>query len=249
MKIYITIMLLCISAACSKQHKQDTTAPCIIVSTIVDTSDVHILHPQAQPILSLYDFAHDKSKEAIFRWQTISDMQLGPVGEYHLASEEGTDMLHASAVPYLRKQLIQTFYDSVTHAVTQLQTVPVTGSSHTECFACLAAECRYINEHENAKGIILLFSNLKENTYVFSCFRNEDAALLKTNPDRVASRLLKEYPLPASLEGVTVYVIYQPANREDEQTFLLMQQLYTHILESRHARVLVQANNTVFDNK
>jgi hypothetical protein len=234
MKQLSSVLIICALAACSKK-----ITPCVThesdITVISDMTDSFALRPAAEPILALYDFPTDKDQAAAFRLVLITDKLLNPVEDIHI--EEGTVTEHQNVNDEVdfREQLVYGFYDAVRKSFTDFPSRYAHHSSlgHSECFATIASELNLLASRKASQ----------ENEDAFSCYTEQGRNMLRINPDKVAMLLQKRCPLPNDLEGVTVYFVYEPLDREQDARFSEMMGIYKRLLKERRARVVVQANN------
>jgi len=219
-----------------------------IISVVRDETDPLIANCKPQPILALFKFGDDKNREAYFRFQLITDMRLSPMFEYHLPGGAPDKNGFKSTEPWHRERLILAFYDSVSG---KLQTATSNANkkpslSYSECFSKIASELTNFSKYQTAERTLIVFSDLQENTSLFSCYKEKDKQILKQHPDTVASLFTTTYPIPDNLSGTEIFFVYQSTTRADESSFFSMYNLYKRILEQRSAKVHLQTNAESF---
>jgi hypothetical protein len=94
--------------------------------------------------------------------------------------------------------------------------------------------------------ILLVFSDQQENSELFSCYTKANQLLLHKSPDKVAKHLDSFHLLPENLKGYTIFFVYQPKTREEDQKYLEMITVYKMLLEPRGATVTIQASNNSY---
>lgn len=240
---------MCILAAsCSKSH-----TPTIVhssrISVIHDITDSMACFPAADPILAMYGFENDKNQEAHFRLVLISDKKLNPVEEINIEDGTTTEQKNENQETDYREQLVGSFYEEVRNAITDFHKhyVPSTSLKHSECFATIASELELLAGSKAAQRTLIIFSDLQENTDVFSCYTPQGQRLLQNNPGKVAKLLLQRHPLPDNLIGITVYFVYNPCNRDQDIMFGEMVAIYMQLLHARGARIVIQATNKNYE--
>jgi hypothetical protein len=247
MKKLFTIFALCLAVSCRKnQAPQPMHSSCI--SIIDDRTDPFALHPLPEPILALYDFQNDKDQEATARLVLITDKLLNPVQEIHLQDGRSSEAHNANDEIDNREQLVYSYCDAFTNAVNGFHKryAPDSTLNHSECFATIASELEYLFKNPALQKTLIVFSDLQENSDVFSCYTAKGQRLLCSNTKKVEQLLQSRHPLPENLVGITIYFVYQPPDREHDQQFSKMLGIYKKLLNERGARVVVQAQNSYY---
>ncbi len=218
------------------------------IAVLHDITDPHYLWPVADPILALYQFDKDKNKAGGYRLRCIEDMHLNPVHEFHLPDGNTSKSQNRSVDPYYRERLILSFYAKIRTSLSDFRLVNDSAQSkqYSECFSTIAEELTILGESNATEKILLVFSDLQENSEVFSCYRSESQSLLQSDPKKVGDLLNEQYHLPDDLTGIRVIFIYRPGTREEDQRYKNMNEVYRYLLENRHAQVQTQANNNYF---
>jgi hypothetical protein len=239
-KLLLASCILC--AAC--QHQQEAKHSTQIV-TVTDKTDHLSILPAADPILHLFGLNRDKNNEAYFRIASISDKQLNPAIEYHLPDGPSTESNNSQDDPYYREKVLLNFYSNVKKAIEEFNAISRRDSTlkNSECFATIASELQRMASHHAERNILLVFSDLQEKSDLFNCYPVSSQELLRKTPGKVLERFNNTHLLPNHLNGFDVYFVYQPNTREDDKRFAGMISIYKSLLESRGARVKVQADN------
>jgi hypothetical protein len=218
-------------------------------TVLVDITDPLVAYPTADPILSLYDLGQYPGKEVSFRLTTITDKKLNAAMEFHLSNSKITEQNNRAGDSNYRDKLISIFYDSVRTAlaVFRAEHAPALSLDNSECFSVIVSELNHLTKNRVAKKDLLVFSDLQENSDLFNCYVCTNQTLLKNDPEKLAIQLGNRLSLANDLTGITVYFIYNPVTREEDEKFHLMVEVYKYLLESRGAKVIVQAQNKYFN--
>jgi hypothetical protein len=246
MKKLSIILALCLAASCGKKPNAPTPVHTSCTCTIDDRTDSFALHPLADPILAISEFQNDKDQEATHRLVLLTDKLLNPIEEMHLADANTSEARNENGEMDNREQLVYSYCDAFRSAVGSLyKRFPVGGTlQHSECFATVAGELEYLANSTASQRTLIVFSDLQENSDAFSCYTQDGLKLLQTHPQKVAKLLQSRRSLPKNLTGVTVYFVYMPLTRDQDQRFNEMVSIYKSLLKERGARVVVQAQNT-----
>jgi hypothetical protein len=239
--------LLIIFLALSCNHKIPAPQSAAI-TVITDQTDPHALAPVPEPILALYGFGEGKDKEAFFRLCAITDKKLNPVKELHLPDGTTTQKKNTLDQPLYRERCIQMFYTSVRLALSDSTVRKQATSSlgHSEVFYTVSHELSLLAKRTGDRKVLLVFSDLQENSDLFTCYRQTSMALLRTSPDSIAAIFERTGTLPHDLTGITVFCAFAPESREADNNYMAMVSVYKKLLEKRGARIIVQAHNTSY---
>jgi hypothetical protein len=242
----LSIACLCLLAACTRK-KEPSVLPATAIIAIDDRTDPILLHPEAEALLSLYGFAILPEQAASLQLVLITDMKLNPTQTISLPTAAESEKENTREDITYRERIIGSFQDAVRKAVRDFPTrYQADTCAQSECYATIAAAIDELASNTASQKIAVVFSNLQENQEDFSCYTDEGQEMLRTNPDKVARLMQRRHPLPKNLTGVTVYFVFQPHTPEEDAQFATMVALYTKLLKSRGARVVVQATNTQF---
>jgi hypothetical protein len=106
--IYTLLLVSTVYISCiSREMKQETS---MHITALVDITDRRIILPDAETILSLFDFKSDKDKEAYFRMTNITDKLLNPSVEERLSSGTVTEKGNQFDDPDFREKQVLAFY-------------------------------------------------------------------------------------------------------------------------------------------
>lgn len=247
MKQFISILVVCFLAACSKP-KSSHPVHASRITVIYDITDSLKSIPLPEPILSLHDFESDQGQAANFRMVLVTDKLLNPTEEIHIDDEISGERNNTNDEVDYRQSIVLAYYDAVRRAITDFDKHYTSGTSikHSECFATIASELELLANSNASQKVLLIFSDLQENSGAFSCYTPQGQYLLQNNQEKVARLLLSRHSLPDNLQGTTIYFVYNPATREEDIRFAEMFRIYKQLLHARGARVIVQASNKSF---
>jgi hypothetical protein len=192
----------------------------------------------AADITPLFELDKDKWSGARFRSLDVTDVSYNPATEFVL--EKGGSQLLSNS--FDRDKQAKKFESEVTVRVDSLSSDTV-GKPRSSIYIPLARELNLLAKSTSEKKYLILFSDLLENTDGVSFYRKQTLSLLQVNPDTIASALLAKMPLE-NLSGITVYLIYQPENALDDDTFRITSNFFKTLLEQHGATVIVGANLT-----
>jgi hypothetical protein len=101
-----------------------------------------------------------------------------------------------------------------------------------------------LSQSKSERRALLLYTDLAENSTLNLCSSYGSIWTLKDTA-MIAKRLMELTPLPATLTGIEVYLLYRPKSREDDQRYDVLSRAYQNLLTARGARVTVSASNDI----
>ena len=238
--IILPLLLLC---SCSSKNKVPQKTIC--VSALVDLTDHRQLYPNWSGILPLFNLSIDENSEAQFRLCTITDRELNPDIEINLPGGIESEKDNSEDDPDYRKKLITQFFGSIRKAINDFNFKNEHDSSlgFSECFKTISGQLQYLTQKKQDKAVLLIFSDLKENSAIFNCYTEAGRKHLITDSENVIRLFEKTKLLPDNLNNISVFFIYNPISREDDIEFMAMVKVYKKLLQARGAKVKVQADN------
>ncbi|MBS1511059.1 MAG: hypothetical protein JST86_09470 [Bacteroidetes bacterium] len=247
--LIILLSMAVIVTACSRHTAPAPLSSYMAIAVINDRTDPHLLQPEPESILQLYNLQDNKAAANWYRYQAITDLTLSPTVELGLPDEEAGEKQNTQDLPMCRERQIIQFYDSIRG---QLRSVTAQVSdtitmAHSECFKTIAASLQWLKSKPAEKHVLLTYSDLQENSSICRAYTENFKRLLAKKPEAVIKQFDKTQLLPDSLQGISVFFCYQPKDRQADATYNNMVQVYKTMLERRGATVHIQANNNHYD--
>ncbi|MBX7226413.1 MAG: hypothetical protein K1X55_10305 [Chitinophagales bacterium] len=118
-----------------------------------------------------------------------------------------------------------------------------TGKEKSSIYVPIIREANTLYTSRAFRKIIIIQSDLQENTNRFSLYNENDYALLKQSPEKVLKKLEQIEKLH-TVKGLTVYLIYQPKSDKDNERFMAMATFYKALFEKQGAEVYIGSNIT-----
>jgi hypothetical protein len=233
--------------SCGKSLDQPTRS--VSVAVIVDTTDYRNIIPEADPLLELYRFDTALYTEAYFRLTTITDKSISPVSESYLESGEKTEKRNTRGIPHFREGNISLFYETVRSCFHDFQNLDTALTlKHSECYRVIVQELTYLmNQPFSNEKILVVFSDLMENSDIVSFYDDESFAKITRDPQDLQNSFGIAQPLPGSLLGVRVYFVFQPRTREEDLQYRKVSSFFKTMLEEKGAIVTIQAHNQSYN--
>lgn len=199
-----------------------------------DVTDTQIAQPNAQVIFSLFGLPY-KWDGRIFQYSDISDVSYNQTKQARL--ELGNEWLSNELE---RDKEIETFKEEIMGIINN-ETNDKTEKTNSAIYLPLARELNELTNSKAKKRILIVYSDLMENTETLSFYKKEDFEKLKSNPELIKEVFEKQEALEA-LNGIEVYFIYQPTESQSDQKFQVISGFYKKLLEEKGAKVTISAN-------
>lgn len=217
------------------------------ISIVMDTTDYHKVYPTADPILALYGFDQDINKEAYFRLSCISDKQLAPVTEFHLAGGEETEKKNKQSIPNFRENHVLMFYEKIRVSIIPFSVLDTfIESDYSECYRTIVNETKWLIGKTTGKKVLIIYSDLMENSDLFN-FYELNIPTAKFDSEKIASSFDSLFALPDNLNGLQVYFVYQPTDRIEDARYRAISGIYKQMFEYRGASVTIQSDNDNYE--
>ncbi len=239
---YFPLLFFVIGSSCSKNTQGEKNS--IQISSLVDITDKRIVFPDALTMLSFFDMKNDSKKSVFFRLVTTTDKLLNPVTELYLPTDSVTEIDNKADDPYFREKSILQFYKSVNEAFTKTNTTLRTDSSikFSECFSSIASELTLLSTNKKSKNYLFVYSDLFENSTLYNIYahKNNSQEFVKLHLEK---KFTTSHLLPENLSNITVYFIFQPKTREEDQLYATVFSVYKKLFMERGATVILSPNN------
>ena len=233
----IASILLVTGAVIAYVVVQITAKPGPVNELIVmqDMTAPHLSKPGAEDILPLYGFEEEKYSGGVFRFTVLTDVSANRTYEAEIKSEN-----EWLSNEYDREEKIQGFYSEIRNILSGIGKESV-GKNYSSIYTPLADGLNKLSESKAKKRILLIYSDLMENTGDISFYNENTLRRIKSGDGGIRKYLEDKTPI-SDLKGVTAYLIYQPADPEEDRLYRIVSGFYKDILEQKGARVVITAN-------
>jgi hypothetical protein len=113
----------------------------------------------------------------------------------------------------------------------------------SECFRSIAQELARLKEHQKDKSVLLIYSDLAENSDLLKVYDSASLKLLLSNPDSIQRRFEATKLLPNDLTGYTIIFIFQSPTKGADIVCNSMGEIFSKMLRERGAKVIITADN------
>jgi hypothetical protein len=233
MKISVSIILVIIAItimACAPDKTSETEA--VVIRDITDT---YLSQPKPEDITKLFGLDNSQWNGANFRFVEISNVSYNPTFEASIIAENkwmGNE--------FERQKKVKVFYENISKILNKADKETV-GKDNSSIYATVAKELNKLSQSKAENRILLIYSDLMENTTDLSFYKNNILHLLKEKPDLILKYFEAEVPLQR-LDGIKIYMVYQPANTEQDNWYKVSSGFYMKLFESKGAIVEISAN-------
>ncbi len=191
---------------------------------------------EASEIIELFGIKDNPFNQARFRASTLSGVHINRINQLKLSPIESMSEYQK----YVRQAEIEKFTTGIDSLITTLKNEE-TGRQYSSLFKPINAELLRLARSNADKKYFICFTDLQENSAIFSCYSKSSINFLKNNPEEFTHQFLKSAPLPPDLTGISIYIIYSPDILTDTN-FRLISEWYKQILTRRNADVFIGAN-------
>jgi hypothetical protein len=225
------LMLLCISS-CNLSETNNTH----IYSVIEDITEHNFkTRPQAEDLLEYINIDEGLWGSTRLRYTTVSEIDYNQRKELILSPEN-----KYTGNSYLRKKEVQSFKNEVAHILeNSTDSIAQTQSS---IFLPIIRELDQLSLMRGAKRELIVFSDLKENDLWFSFYNPSDLKSLENDMEKIGMLFLSKIPKDVRIKDVSLTIIYEPLDANDNQEFRLMVDLYKHIFKKLDVPISFSAN-------
>ena len=218
----------------------ETTHHTTEVDIIWDVTEQHTPIPSAKEVLPLFALSKDAAHGAILRFAFASDVSFNHETVFILPAAGNA----ITTNPFDRTREIETFEQSI-HAFLDSRAMDTIGRSHSSLYVPIAKSLnRLATESTADRRILLVYSDLRENSAVMNFYTPEILTLLHNDSAHAEGMLSAEHSL-GDLSGIEIHLLYQPRDALDDAAYRIISGFYTSLFERKGAHVFVSANVTV----
>ncbi|MFH2141271.1 MAG: hypothetical protein ABIJ97_02525 [Bacteroidota bacterium] len=227
--ILIVIAIITLVVACNSQDQNTTEV--VILNDITDT---HIAQPDTQEIFSLFDL-QNKWDGGIFQYTDLTDVSYNQTKQTRI--EPRNEWLSNE---FERGKEIKKFENEVSEIIIN-RAKDKTEKSNSAIYFPIASELNKLKNSPSQKRILVVYSDLMENTEEISFYKKNDFERLKINPELIKEAFEKQVILD-SLTGIEIHLVYQPSDNTSDQKFQIISGFYKKLFEDKGAIVNISAN-------
>jgi len=214
-------------------------ATTIDVSVVVDITDSMASFPESNSIIKLYDLQANPWNGGSFEARSITDISMNRSYTVKIPSNRFTDRVLSNEIE--RKKSVKRFTEGVSEIVDSISANHI-GRKRSSVYRLIANELIRLSTMTSAdRKILLIYSDLREFSDFLNLYDKRNMVLLKSRPDSIAQLFSNQVALP-DLSGIEVWFVFQPVKYEEDESYLLISQVYKGMLEANGAKVMITAN-------
>ena len=224
------LILLLIS--CKKQQPLEN-----YVSVLHDVTDSLLAQPEVNEIMAALQLNEvEKWNGITFRYSKLNEVTYNKQSEVRLNS---TSKWLSNELD--RKKEVELFKIKIRESITN-EGMPL-GRNYSSIYLSMNNELKFLSQKKGNRTLII-YSDLMENSMSISFYDPEILERMTNQPDLIKERLIGTNKLP-NLDGISIYIIYEPENIHKDQTFRIVSNFYKEMLQEQGAAVYISANLTL----
>ena len=243
-RLLYTTCVFMTTISCVHTGDNEPGAHSTTISVIIDPTDKREIQPAINPILVLFNCQQYTNDACSFRLSAITDKKLNPTYSTSLPDAATTERLNEADDAQFRNKMIIQFYAAIRRkfeeAYKQFDTTRK--MAHSECWATINAELHVLSENKSTRRFLIVASDLMERSDV-DAYKD----INENNIKLITNKFYSNSQPPQSLQGITIFFIYQPRTRKEDKQFATMINIYKRLLGERGAKIIVQATNTLYE--
>ncbi|MFA6924903.1 MAG: hypothetical protein WC223_11705 [Bacteroidales bacterium] len=208
--------------------------PTTEVVVMSDITDAMLVKPNKNDAESFFDLNKNRWNGAMFKLVDISDVSFNRSQKAGIEAEN--DWLSNEAK---RIDKVNSFYSNVEQIFNDVSKMK-TGKDNTSIYVPISQELNILSESKAENKIMLVYSDLMQNTYEISFYNSETLNSLSSKADSV-SKYFESQVVLKNLNGITIYFVYQPLNIGNDEEYKIVSKFFKNIFESKGAKVIITA--------
>jgi hypothetical protein len=201
------------------------------LSAIIDLSEQGSYRPSSKEILSYLENGHP-SDGLELSLSYVSETRYADKHQFVLPKGATGLLSNEDSRRTKRRLLLSQFKDTLGNIQKNFKAL-----THSEIFRLVTNQLSRLSKMTGSKTL-LLFSDLKEHSSLYSVYNKRQLQILLKSPELVAKKFCEQVQLNQDLSGITIHVLYQP-KLEDDQVFTALVALYRVVFEAKGAVIKV----------
>jgi len=220
--------------SCSKEVSQSIQCSTLIDVTGSNTPSLKSIN--SADFLSILDLERNRNNQIEYRQAFITETFLNFTHQIKLEKAPSQMMSN----DFDRDEEIIVFKMELDEALS-LISQEMDGREFSSVYVPFAREVNRMAQTTTDVKLIVLMSDLTENSEFLSFFAKNYQDDLQESPEVIEEYFQKELPLADNLSGLTIYIVHEPDER-DNSVFKKLSRVYRSMLTKRGAIVIIQAN-------
>lgn len=234
MKALVIIIVCLVATVVGIGAAYYTPAASTDVIVLRDVTDSLIAKPDSAQLIAFLNASH-KWDGISFTLSSISDVSISKTQKVFIPAQSrwlGNEIK--------RSRDLKAFYNSVEELLAR-SSGDVIGRKQTSVYIPIVTSLTSLAESPSNKKVLIVYSDLMENTNEVSLYDPHTLSELKSKPEAVMVGLGASIHLP-SLAGVDVVFVFQPNNTSEDHAYRIVSGFYKSILEKAGAQVIITSN-------
>jgi hypothetical protein len=229
---FVLIVTVIVLGACANMNRRTSTE----YSVLRDLTDSTKAMPDEDVLLTDLGIDTNIWNGINFNFFNISDVSYTP--HWRISLGTGGDRLASSE--FTRKREIVAFKAKLTALLDSARS-DTTGREHSSIYLPMAEELTRLANSNADRRVLIVYSDLMENTSGLSFYNYKTFAQIDSGPDKIKSKFLAKAKLP-DLTGVEIRFIYEPKNAKADNDFRRVSNFFRRMFEEQGAKVSISAN-------
>ena len=234
--MYLSLGLAMIAAvlwaSCNEAERKSTE-----VNVLWDVTEAHKPVPSAEEILPLFSLSENAASGATLRFAFASDVSFNHETVFVLPAAGNA----ITTNQFDRKREVAKYEKQISGFLDSLA-MDTLGRPHSSLYVPIAKSLNRLAKEINAdRKILLVYSDLRENSAVMNFYKPQTLALLQNDSAKAEALLFAEQPL-GDLSGIEIHLLYEPSDAVDDTAYRIISGFYVSMFERKGAKVFVSAN-------
>lgn len=225
--------LALIGAVCCSSCKETSTAQETVL--LIDLTDSFCNQFDTTDINSISIVDDSKWNGETTKVVTISDV--GVNKQYVASIPRVPNKLYGNDSK--RKEVVASYFLKINYIIASVLQEK-RGRDESVIYKRIAEELNILADKNVGKKTLIINSDLMEKSFI-NFYKPSVLSEIVSKPDVVAKKIIDKYPL-SRLDGIEIYILYQPVSIEDNARFEIVSTFYKNLFESHGAVVHIQSN-------
>ncbi|TWI96807.1 hypothetical protein JN11_03920 [Mucilaginibacter frigoritolerans] len=225
-KYAVLAMSITLSACNKPKAVYDTT-----MTVLVDQTDRLPVYPTVDMLLAPFNLDQNPAQGIEIKLCAISDKDVNKTETVSLPKE---DVWQGN--PIIRHARIEQFKEELQKHLSSLDSIRT--FQHSIIFRNIAEQATLLSKRDVQRRILLIFSNLMENSEV-RFYNPQTLVLLEKSPSLIEKQLESTAPLP-DLAGEQVWFLYAPYSYRQNYAYMRVAHFYENIYRAHNTTVHIE---------
>ena len=230
MKFLFLIMIMITAFGVLVVHAQTYRTKVVVMN---DVTDSLITPVDMEVILDYINLRKEMWQSVNVSYVEITDMTNNPVRQAKIISRNSWFSNELD-----RKEEINGFETRVRELPTKAKEGHK-GLDHSSIYLPLVNQLNALAQSSAKYKVLILQSDLMENDIV-KFYADSTWSQVEKEPEKVIEQL-RERQTPANYSDITIYLVFKPADRKEDQRYQAVSRLFKQLLQDAGARVVIQS--------